>query len=189
MKFSVIVPLNHFKDHDFVIEFRSDSSLQFHGFYIVGRQLPCQPIPPQIRNVANPPIHPLRSHVTSPFSRPTHPTGPFGPFFPPIDVVKRPKIVTPLTPLLNEVPSSIPHTPRPHPYSPPTYSPQPPTIPTVPTITSTSITPSSTLCDLTLTTPQGQFQSANYPGNYGHNLSCELRYLLCRDVFMQTGNI
>ncbi|XP_046452995.1 cubilin-like [Daphnia pulex] len=174
----VIISLNYLhKDQDFVIEFRSDSFLQFHGFYIVGRQLPCQPIPPQIRYVANPPIPPLRTHVTPPFPRPAHPTGPSGPLLPPTDVVKRPKIETPLTPLLNKVPS-IPNTPRPHPpYPPPTYPPQPPIIPPVPTFTPTSTTPSSTLCDLTLTTPQGQFQSTNYPENYGPNLSCELRFV------------
>lgn len=166
-----------------MIEFRSDSFLQFHGFYIVGRQLPCQPIPLQIRYVANPPIPPLRTHVTPPFPRPAHPTGPSGPLLPPTDVVKRPKIETPLTPLLNKVPS-IPNTPRPHPpYPPPTYPPQPPIIPPVPTFTPTSTTPSSTLCDLTLTTPQGQFQSTNYPENYGPNLSCELRYFGRRDLF------
>jgi hypothetical protein len=160
----VILSLN--KNQDLVIEFRSDSFHQFHGFHIVGRQLPCHPIPPQIPNVLNPYIHPLRSHITPlvpPFSSPGYEP----------HLLNRPKIIPPLkTSLLNEVPSTS-HTPRPQtPYPPPIH--RPASIPPAPSVTFSPSTPFS-ICDLTLTTPQDQFQSMNYPENYGSNLSCELR--------------
>lgn len=126
--------------------------------------------------------HPFRPNVFLPY--PTRPA--FTDGLPHSSlVIKHPKLLpTPsLTSPQHKVLSNYP-TLRPYPpYIPRTYTPQPPIPapidihPTTPIDAHPPVTtPAFPSCDVTFITPEGQFQSTNYPENYGPNLSCKIRY-------------
>ncbi|KAI9553788.1 hypothetical protein GHT06_019052 [Daphnia sinensis] len=185
----LLVAANKFQGQDVTIEFRSDSAHQFRGFYITGRQIPCQ-----LNSFSNPGFlktteqRPFRPHVsfTAPFPVP-YPARPTITASPPSGlVIKHPRVIPApsLIPPQHKILSKYP-TPRPYPpYFPPPYTSESPT--TYPTTTQTpppSTTPSFTYCDVTFNTPEGEFQSVNYPQNYGPNLSCEIRFFPANESF------
>ncbi|XP_057375783.1 cubilin-like [Daphnia carinata] len=185
----LLVAANKFQGQDVTIEFRSDSAHQFRGFYIIGRQIPCP-----LNSFYNPGSlktseqRPFRPHVsfTVPFPVPYAPRPSFTASPPSGLVIKYPRInpaPSPISPQ-HKILSKYP-TPRPYPpYFPPTYTSESPITHPTPTQTPPPLTtPSFTYCDATFNTPEGQFQSVNYPQNYGPNLSCEIRFFPANDSF------
>ena len=182
-KITVIVPFPQFKD--LTIEFRSDYQYQFRGFYIAGRQISCNTF--ISKNPFRPPLAPSVPPSYPYTARPPHL------HLPPSTLANQSKVppITLVTPAQKYPPPhttttfkpNLPHRPSTYYplYSPPpvTYTPRTPVVPLVPTFTPPRYTaPPFVSCDLTFSTPQGQFQSLNYPENYASNLSCDLRYLL-----------
>ncbi|KAK4007614.1 hypothetical protein OUZ56_012768 [Daphnia magna] len=182
----LFVAANKLQGQDVTIEFRSDSVYQFRGFYIIGRQIPCQ-----LNSFYNPSFlktseqRPFRPHVsfTVPFpvSYPARPTTTASSLvFKHPGVNSAPSLISPQ----HKIPPKYP-TPRPYPpYFPPTYTSESPITHPTPTQTFPPLTtPSFTYCDVRFNTPEGEFQSMNYPQNYGPNLSCEIRFFPANESF------